>query len=378
MSDPEVPKNEQHNDVDDVVGRANEGLDAAAAARADVPRTDAAAGPVDPDLAAFEAAERDHPGTFGSAEPAVTRDPADADRADAGRADADRAGIDRADAVPADADRLDADRGDAHRLDADRPDTHRDAAHHDAFDTTASASSVDTDADATRVIDTDREHHRTVADTAYAAPAAHSAETQVVPAEPVAPPAAPQPIFVQAPEPPRELGNRGTAGAIGLLAALAFAILYLGAILGFGALSGDVTTENIGTAALAPLTTWSFWVPVVVFFLAFWLLGAFVNRARWGKWVTLGLFVALATYGGYILGQLFQEPFWRITASESAEVVNESLLAPLAIASFIFARELTIWFGAWVARSGAKKKALNAEAQAEYERTLEAGPAALR
>ena len=368
MSDPEAPKNEQHHDVDDVVGRANEGLDAAAAARADVPRTDAAAGPVDPDLAAFEAAERDHPGTFGSSEPAVTRDPADADRAD----------IDRADAASVDADRLDADRGDAHRADADRLDAHRDGAHHDALDSTASASTVDTDADATRVIDTDREHHPTVADTAYAAPADHSAETRVVPAEPVAPPAAPQPIFVQAPEPPRELGNRGTAGAIGLLAALAFAILYLGAILGFGALSGDVTTENVGTAALAPLTTWSFWVPVVVFFLAFWLLGAFINRARWGKWVTLGLFVAIATYGGYILGQLFQEPFWRITATESVEVVNESLLAPLAIASFIFARELTIWFGAWVARSGAKKKALNAEAQAEYERTLEAGPAALR
>ena len=361
MSDPEVPKNEQHHDVDDVVGRANEGLDAAAAARADVPRTDAAAGPVDPDLAAFEAAERDHPGTFGSTEPAVTRDAADADRA----------------VVPGDAGRVADDRLDADR-EADRADARREQAAHEAHDGTASASTVDDDADATRVVHTDREHHPTVADTAYAAPAAHSAETQVVPAEPVAPPAAPQPIFVQAPEPPRELGNRGTAGAIGLLAALAFAILYLGAILGFGALSGDVTTENVGSAALAPLTTWSFWVPVAVFFLSFWLLGAFINRARWGKWVTLGLFVAIATYGGYILGQLFQEPFWRITASESVELVNESLLAPLAIASFIFARELTIWFGAWVARSGAKKKALNAEAQAEYERTLEAGPAALR
>jgi hypothetical protein len=183
---------------------------------------------------------------------------------------------------------------------------------------------------------------------------------------------------VQAPEPPRELGNRGTAGAIGLVAALAFAVLFLGAILGFGALRGEVTVENIGTAALEPLTTWAFWVPVVVFFLSFWLLGAFVNRARWGKWVTLGLLVAIATYGGYILGQLFQAPFWRITGTESVELVNEQLLAPLAIAAFVFARELTIWFGAWVARSGAKKKALNAEAQAEYERTLEAGPAALR
>src|SRR5690606_11855936 len=179
-------------------------------------------------------------------------------------------------------------------------------------------------------------------------------------------------------EPPRELGNRGAAGGIGLLATLAFAILYLGATLGLGALAGDVTAENIGTEALAALMTWSFWVPVVVFFLAFWLLGAFVNRARWGKWVILGLLVAVATYGGHLLGQLFQAPFWRIPASESADLVNEQMLAPLAIAAFVFDRELTISFGAWVSRSGARKKVLNAEAQAEYERTLEAGPSALR
>lgn len=359
MSDPEVPKNEQHHDVDDVVGRANEGLDAAAAARGDGSGTDAAAKPVDPDAEAFAAAERDYPGTFGSSEPTADRPHADP------RADADR----RADAADAAA-------AEAAAADADRSDSHRDAtAVHGAPGTPASAT---TDADATRVIDTDRGHHPTVADTAYAAPAGSAAETRVVPAEPVAPLAAPQPIFVQAPEPPRELGNRGAAGAIGLVAAVAFAVLYLGAILGFGALRGEVTTENVGTAAVSSLTTWSFWVPVVVFFLSFWLLGAFLNRARWGKWVTLGLLVAIATYGGYILGQLFQAPFWRITSTESVDLVNEQLLAPLAIASFIFARELTIWFGAWVARSGARKKALNAEAQAEYERTLEAGPAALR
>ncbi len=366
MSDPEVPKNEQHHDVDHVVGRANEGLDAAAAAREGGPSTDAAAKPVDPDMEAFAAAERDHPGTFGASEPAAADTPADP------RADADRR-ADLADAAAADA--ADRHRDDSHREDSHRDDSHRDAAAvHDAPGT----DRHDHDADATRVIDTDREHHPTVADTAYAAPAGSAAETRVVPAEPVAPQPAPQPIFVQAPEPPRELGNRGTAGAIGLVAALAFAVLFLGAVLGFGALRGEVTAENVGTAALEPLTTWAFWVPVVVFFLSFWLLGAFVNRARWGKWVTLGLLVAIATYGGYILGQLFQAPFWRITATESVELVNEQLLAPLAIAAFVFARELTIWFGAWVARSGAKKKALNAEAQAEYERTLEAGPAALR
>ncbi|WP_298865886.1 ABC transporter [uncultured Microbacterium sp.] len=343
MSDPEVPQNDQPNDIDDVVGSANEGLDAAAAARADVPADDADAEtpadsdagpaesdakPVDADMEAFAAAERDHPGTFGAFE---------APSANAREADAEPAATTRILSSGADT----ADVAEVHVSDAPG-----------------------------------------VADEVYttdaAAAAASAAETQVVPAEPLAPPAAPQPIFVQAPEPPRDLGNRGTAGAIGLVAAIAFAILYLGAILGLGAWAGKVDVDNVGEAALAPLSTAGFWVPVAVFFLAFWLLGAFVNRARWGKWVVFGLLVGLAAWGGHILGQLFQERFWQLTPTESTELVNKQLLAPLAIAAFVFARELTIWFGAWVSRSGAKKKALNAEAQAEYERTLEAGPSALR
>ncbi|WP_336646361.1 ABC transporter [Microbacterium sp. USHLN186] len=393
MSDPEVPKNEQHHDVDDVVGRANEGLDAAAAARADVPRADDTAEPVDPDMEAFAAAERDHPGTFQAPEAredvpnperrddAVVHEPAPGQDAVARDEAAAQTAVHQTavhqDVVseplerPADAPHADQDAHDLAGADRRVPEDVHESGTRTVADPVAPGTS-----EHTRVLDTDQ-HGHSVADRAYAS-ANPSAETQVVPAEPVAPPAAPQPIFVQAPEPPRELGNRGAAGAIGLVAAVAFALLYLAAILGFGALRGEVTVENIGTAALEPLTMWSFWVPVAVFFLAFWLLGAFLNRARWGLWVILGLLVAAATYGGYLLGQLFQAPFWRITGTQSVELVNEQLLAPLAIACFIFARELTIWFGAWVARSGRRKTELNAEAQAEYERTLEAGPAALR
>ncbi|WP_448720957.1 ABC transporter [Microbacterium natoriense] len=336
MSDPEVPKHEQPADVSDVVDSANAGLDAAAAASAAVPgqtpgaaeqsaagdadKTEADA--VDPDLAAFDEAERDHPGTFST------------------------------------------------------PELNR----------------IAEDSDDTTVLDTPVSHSESaMADAAYST--ADDTETRIVPSEPVpsdrvssepafaeAPVIAPlqQPIFVQAPEPPRERGNRGTAGAIGLLAALSFAILYLGTILGLGALAGDVTTENIGEAALAPLTTFGFWVPVVVFYLGFWLLGAFINRGRWGSWVIFGIIVGVIAYGGHILGQLIEAPFWRLTPSEGSEFVNGQLLAPLAIAAFVFGRELTIWFGAWVARSGARKTELNAEAQREYERTLEAGPTLAR
>lgn len=186
--------------------------------------------------------------------------------------------------------------------------------------------------------------------------------------------AAPQPIFVQAPEAPRPRGNRAAAGAIGLLAALSFGVLYLAVWLGVGMIDGDVTLDTVGSAALAALSTWSLWVPVAVFFVAFWLLGAIINRGRWGVWVIFGVLVGVAAYVGHLLGALFQAPFWMLTASEGAALVEGELLTPLAIGAFIIGRELTIWFGAWVSARGARVTELNIEAQREYERTLEAGP----
>ena len=219
------------------------------------------------------------------------------------------------------------------------------------------------------------------ATTAYEAPTVAYAPA-VTPSEPAVEAApsviAPQPIFVQAPEAPRPKGNRAAAGAIGLVAALAFAALYLLVWLGVGAIDGTVTAENAGTTAVAALGTWALWVPTVVFFLSFWLVGAIINRGRWGVWVHIGLLVGFAAYAGHILGQLFQAPFWSITASEGAALVESQLLAPLAVASFIIARELTIWFGAWAAARGRRVTELNLEAQHEYERTLEAGPQLVR
>ncbi|MEO2131505.1 MAG: ABC transporter [Microbacterium sp.] len=216
------------------------------------------------------------------------------------------------------------------------------------------------------------------------APAEAAAPTEAYEATVVAPvvtasepgvgPYGAQPIFVQAPEAPRPRGNRAAAGAIGLLAALSFGVLYLAVWVGLGLIDGSVTVGSIGTALLAALGTWALWVPVVVFFIAFWLLGAIINRGRWAAWVIFGLIVGVAAYGGHLLGQLFQAPFWNLTAAEGAELVEGQLLAPLAIAALIIGRELTIWFGSWVAARGKRMTELNVEARREYERTLEAGP----
>ena len=213
---------------------------------------------------------------------------------------------------------------------------------------------------------------------AYDAPAAPviTASEPVVPESHVAPAPAPAqlPVFVQAPEPPRLKGNRGASGLIGLVAAIVFAVLYFGAKLGIAALAGEVSLENIADWSIDTATSLGFWTTVVVFFLGFWFLGSLVNRARWAAWVLLGVFVALIAWAGHIAGALVDAPFWELTTSETLEEIRRQLLSPLAIAAFVFAREITIWFGAWVARRGAKVTARNAEAQAEYERTLADGP----
>ncbi|MFC8682478.1 ABC transporter [Microbacterium ureisolvens] len=344
MSDPKSSYGEPVEEpagVDDVVGRANEGLADADAARRD-PATPTSETPDD----------------TGSDVPAdtVTRPEADAPveeprSAHAAATDADVAATDTPAATPA-------------ATPADEP---------DPWDSPEAASlDYSTPAASTTAAPT------TVADdspTVVVPPV-------VTPSEPVEPAvaaaAAPQPIFVQAPEAPRPRGNRAAAGAIGLLAALAFAVLYLAVWLGVDAIEGEVTGENIGPAALTALGTWSLWVPVVVFFVAFWLLGAIINRGRWGAWVILGILVGIAAYGGHILGALFQAPFWELTASEGGDLAEAELLTPLAIAAFVIGRELTIWFGAWAAARAKRVTELNVEAQREYERTLEAGPQLVR
>jgi hypothetical protein len=327
MSDPKSsygePVDEPHG-VDDVVGRANEGL------------------------ADAEAARRDAVG----AETPVEETPAEAAASDA------------------------------------------DAAAHEPADRTVDAPATPTPTPTPVAVEPDpweSEEAESLAYTPTGTPVAAADEAPTVvdapvvtPSEPVvAEPAvvaaaAPQPIFVQAPEAPRPRGNRAAAGAIGLLAALAFAVLYLAVWLGVGAIEGDVTGDNVGTTVVGALATWSLWVPVVVFFIAFWLLGAIINRGRWGAWVIFGILVGAAAYGGHILGALFQAPFWELTASEGAELIEAELLTPLAIAAFIIGRELTIWFGAWAAARAKRVTELNVEAQREYERTLEAGPQLVR
>lgn len=190
--------------------------------------------------------------------------------------------------------------------------------------------------------------------------------------------AAQQPIFVQAPLPPTPRGNRGVGALIGLLAAASFALLYLAGFLAIGLIAGEITWATIGTAAQLAVTSVGFWATTAVFYLAFLIFVAIANRARWGIYVILGLLVGLASYGGHLVGVLFQAPFWSLTASQGVALMEVEMISPLAFIAFVAGRELTIWFGAWVAMHGRRATEYNREAMLEYERTLEAGPTLTR
>lgn len=347
MSDPQSygdPVDEPKDEAHDVVGRAHEGLADAEAARRDA---------VDPEAPAPATAEGESgpdSATAASAAPATTVH--DASPVEPRSQTAVSAPV--------------ADRS----VDLDDED-----ARWAAYAASAEPESATAAHTAAPSAHDDRGAEAALPAAAAAAGAATATSAALAPgADATYPIGAAQPIFVQAPEAPRPRGNRGAAGAIGLLATLVFAVLYLAATLGLGLLLGTIQTDGLADAALAALTTFTLWVPTVAFFVGFWFLGAIINRGGWGHWVVWGLLVGVISWGGYLLGALFAAPFWLLTARQGVDLLQESVLAPLAIVAFVLGRELTIWFGSWVAKRGRRVTEINDEAQREYERTLEAGP----
>ncbi|MGO4104369.1 hypothetical protein AB4Y63_10490 [Leifsonia sp. YAF41] len=186
-------------------------------------------------------------------------------------------------------------------------------------------------------------------------------------------PVAPTPIYVQAPTPPTPAGNRAGGILIALIATVAYAILF--AIAAF-VISG-VTSVTVAQA----ITTFSefvvrpvFFIPVIFFFIAFSLLIAIVNRGGWWAYVVFGFLVAVIVYFSYIGGALLTVQAWTMTPTEAAHFIGTQWLNPGAIAAAVIAREVPIWFGAWIAARGRKVTARNIEARQEYDRLIDEGP----
>ncbi|MEL4320548.1 hypothetical protein WJX64_16160 [Leifsonia sp. YIM 134122] len=184
-------------------------------------------------------------------------------------------------------------------------------------------------------------------------------------------PAQATPIYVQAPTPPVDKGNRGFGILVGLIATAVFAILYsIVALITAGVFTGDGAADAFLDFAIRPV----FYVPIIAFFAAFALLAAIVNRAGWWSWVVGAFFGAVLVYFSYIAASLLTVGAWNLTYDEAVAFLANRWFDPLAIGAAVIAREVPIWFGAWIASRGRKVTERNAAARVEYERVLAEGP----
>ena len=199
-------------------------------------------------------------------------------------------------------------------------------------------------------------------------------EPSGIAAEPAAsspPAAAPTPVFVVAPTPPKARGNRLMGILIDVVATVAFAIVFAAVALGLYALNRPHLAVDLWERYLQ---TPGFWVPVVVFFLAYALLIAIVNRGRWVAYIVGSFFVGVIVYFGYIGGALLTVHAWQLSLENATQFLGTLWANPLTLAAAIVAREASLWFGAWIAARGRRVRAANLEAQREYDRRLAAGP----
>ncbi|WP_141915698.1 hypothetical protein [Klugiella xanthotipulae] len=180
------------------------------------------------------------------------------------------------------------------------------------------------------------------------------------------------PLYVQAPSAPELRGNRGAGAWITLLATLGFALLYAGIV---AALYAPVTTAaSFLTRITDYLVTPAYIAPVAAFFIGLLLLVLIANRAGWWAYVLGGLIVGILVYGAATGGLLFSEGLIHMGPRAALDHPEVLFLSPFTILAGVAAREMSAWFGAWIAARGRKIKRANAEELADYEERLAASP----
>ncbi|MFJ6114346.1 hypothetical protein ACIQC8_09585 [Agrococcus sediminis] len=175
-------------------------------------------------------------------------------------------------------------------------------------------------------------------------------------------------VLVEEPVPPRRKGARGVGFAVALLATAIFALVFAAAFFAVGYLfdRGFDAAETLETVWLRP----SFLLPVIVFFLAYWLVTLVVNRAGWWAHVLGAFLVALLVYAAHIGGAYMEaEGGWEsYTALPGidAEELGQLILAPLSVLAFVIAREVPVWVGGIVSRRGRRAREWNRQAMDDF------------
>ena len=178
-------------------------------------------------------------------------------------------------------------------------------------------------------------------------------------------PPAPHTVYVTAPTPPKRKNNRLAGVLYALLATVVFCILFIGvaAIVLYQQYPADI-------ARFLPefLRTLAFLVPSILFLVGFVILTLLANRAGWWAYVLGSFLVAAFVYFGTIGVVLLSRDVIAMTPREAAEAFSIVAVNQWVIIATIIAREVSIWFGAPIARRGRRLTEQNAEALAAFER----------
>lgn len=189
-------------------------------------------------------------------------------------------------------------------------------------------------------------------------------------------------LYMQTPTPPDLKGNRGAGALISLVATLAFALLYAGIIALW--IAPTYPPSTFLTEGLLPwVTSWGFIAAVVAFYIGMLVLVLIFGRAGWWAYVVFSLFVGVlvwfATTGAFAVtgtpwvsvSELVQEHEASGSRIEMAITIMKGIGFTIpTLGAAVLAREVAVWFGAWIGSRGRKVRAKNAEMLAEYETAL--------
>jgi hypothetical protein len=178
-------------------------------------------------------------------------------------------------------------------------------------------------------------------------------------------PTPPQYVYVNQPTAPVKKSNRLFGVLVGLLATVAFSIIFF-------IVMSIIYTSYSGSLNLGFLAQPSFYVPALFFLVGFIVLALVVNRGGWWLYVFGSILVGLFVYFGTVTAVLVANGLVLETPAAAAELYRISLSNPFTIAAALTSREVALWAGAILARRGRRVKERNSEALDEYMREKEA------
>ena len=126
----------------------------------------------------------------------------------------------------------------------------------------------------------------------------------------------------------------------------------------------------VNEGLLPHVTSLGFIAATAGFFVAMVLLVLIVGRAGWWAYVLGGFWVAALVLAAATVGYGYSPQITGLTFNWQLSTLLATATIPQALAAALVAREVSVWFGAWIGARGRKMTARNRADQEEYEKAV--------